>query len=95
MAKNIHDLTSRDAVKEALAECDELGREKFLAKYGYRYARTYALMYKGREYDSKAIAGVAYGKQFGSAMTPREHSGGVNYCVPVLQKLGFKVRGGA
>ncbi|MFC5480568.1 HNH endonuclease [Massilia suwonensis] len=93
MAKNINDLTSRDAVKAAIAECDELGREQFLAKYGYRYARTYALMYKGREYDSKAIAGVAYGKQFGAAMRPREHSGGVNYCVPVLQKLGFKVRG--
>ena len=93
MAKNINDLTSRNAVKAAIAECDELGREKFLAKYGYGYARTYALVYKGREYDSKAIAGVAYGKHFGSPMTPYDHSGGVHHCVPVLQRLGFKVRG--
>lgn len=95
MQKNIKLLSSRNAVEAAIAECDQLGREHFLAKYGYRNSRTYALVYKGREYDSKAIAGVAYGKQFGSPMTPREHSGGINYCVPVLQGLGFTVRGTA
>jgi 5-methylcytosine-specific restriction protein A len=92
MAKNINDLNSRDAVKAAIAECDELGRDYFLAKYGYGRAREYTLVFNRREYDSKAIAGVAYGKQFGTPMTASEHSGGAFHCVPVLQALGFVVR---
>jgi 5-methylcytosine-specific restriction protein A len=92
MAKNINDLSSRDAVKAAILECDELGRDNFLAKYGYGRARDYTLVFKRREYDSKAIAGVAYGKQFGTPMTASEHSGGAFHCVPVLQRLGFVVR---
>lgn len=93
MTKNINDLSSRDAVEAAISECDELGRDNFLAKYGYRRAREYTLLFRKREYDSKAIAGVAYGKQFGTPMTPSEHSGGAFHCVPILKRLGFIVRG--
>lgn len=92
MAKNINDLNSRDAVLSAIAECDKLGRDNFLAKYGYGRAREYTLVFERREYDSKAIAGVAYGKQFGVPMAASEHSGGAFHCVPVLQRLGFVVR---
>jgi 5-methylcytosine-specific restriction protein A len=92
MQKNIKKLSSREAVLIAVAECDKLGREAFLAKYGYKKSRKYPLIYEGNEYDSKAIAGVAYGIQFNTSMTPYEHSGGVNFCVPVLQKMGFEVK---
>lgn len=85
-------LTSSDAVKQAITECDELGREAFLEKYGYRYSRLYPMRYKGRVYDSKAIAGVAFGKQHGAALKSRDFSGGVATVVPILRKLGFEVR---
>jgi 5-methylcytosine-specific restriction protein A len=92
MAKNINDLSSRDAVIAAIKECDELGRDAFLALYGYKRARKYSLIYRKREYDSKAIAGVAYGKQFGTPMTPYDFIGGVKGALPPLLKLGFKFR---
>ena len=55
------DLTSHDAVLRAVAEFDALGRDAFLAKYGFRRARGYFLLRDGRSYDSKAIAGAAHG----------------------------------
>jgi len=92
MQKNIKLLSSRDAVLTAIAECDKLGRDVFLRKYGYKKSRKYPLVLNGKEYDSKAIAGVAYGIEFNTTMTAYDHSGGVNFCVPVLQKMGFEVK---
>lgn len=89
MTKNLSLLTSADAVKAAIAECDKLGRENFLKQYGYAYSRKYPLHYNGKVYDSKAIAGVAFGKQFGAALKAKDFSGGTATVVPVLKKLGF------
>jgi 5-methylcytosine-specific restriction protein A len=91
MANTLSMLTSADAVKQAMAECDELGRDAFLNKYGYKYSRLYPMRYDGRIYDSKAIAGVAFGKQHGSPLKARDFSGGVATVIPVLHKLGFSV----
>jgi len=88
-------LTSSEAVKQAIAECDQLGRDPFLKKYGYRYSRLYPMRYEGRVYDSKAIVGVAYGKQHGTTLKAREFSGGVATVLPLLRKLGFDVRAAA
>jgi 5-methylcytosine-specific restriction protein B len=52
---------SREAVGRAIAEYDDLGRDAFLSKHGFGRATAYALVVDGREYDPKAIAGVAYG----------------------------------
>ncbi|WP_328857222.1 DUF3578 domain-containing protein [Williamsia herbipolensis] len=52
---------SREGIERALREYDDLGRDAFLSKYGFGRATAYALMVDGREYDPKAIAGVAYG----------------------------------
>jgi 5-methylcytosine-specific restriction protein A len=84
-------LTSAKAVKQAIAECDELGRDIFLKKYGFKYSRLYPIRYGGRTYDSKAIAGVAFGKQHGSPLKAGEFSGGLDTVIPVLRKLGFSV----
>ena len=54
-------ILSRDAVERAIAEYDALGRDAFLNKHGFGRATAYALVVDGREYDPKAIAGVAYG----------------------------------
>lgn len=52
---------SRAAIERAITEYDELGRDAFLSKHGFGRATAYALVVDGREYDPKAIAGVAYG----------------------------------
>ena len=63
MAGRIRDLTNRGAVLAAAKECDALGKDTFLERYGYRSATKYLLVIDGKQYDSKAIAGVAYGFQ--------------------------------
>lgn len=92
MTSHLSQLTSKAAVEAAIAECDELGRDNFLKKYGYRYSRLYPLHYKGKVYDSKAIAGVAYGKQHGAALKAKDFSGGLATVVPTLEGLGFVVK---
>lgn len=88
-------LTDRNAVLQAIREHDAIGREAFLAKYGFAQARTYVLRWEGRDYDSKAIAGAALGYQAGvnRALRPDEFSGGANTVAARLRGLGFEVRG--
>lgn len=52
---------SRESVLKAMAEYDELGQDAFLEKYGFGRARTHMVWYQGKSYDSKAIAGAAFG----------------------------------
>ena len=89
----ISDLTSRAAVQEAMAEFRDLGREAFLAKYGFGPALQYYVEYRGRLYDSKALAGVAYGKQYPSrgTYTADRFTGGAQTAVATLRKLDFRV----
>jgi 5-methylcytosine-specific restriction protein A len=55
----LKDLT-REAVLAAVQECDDLGPEVFLSRYGFGPARDYFLLLNGRRYDSKAVVGVAH-----------------------------------
>jgi len=87
----LNDLSSADAVLSAIEEYEQLGRDQFLQKYGYRAARGYLLRHNGRYYDSKAIAGVAYGNQHGSALTWGQFSGGAATVSKCLARLGFQV----
>jgi hypothetical protein len=85
-------LTSRDAVLRAIAEHDEIGRDAFLAKYGFGRSYRYALVHNGSKYDSKAIGGAALAYQYGPTVDIREGlSGGLAGVVPVLRGLGFTV----
>jgi 5-methylcytosine-specific restriction protein B len=52
---------TRESIERAVAEYDSLGQDAFLEKYGFGRATHYAVVVDGREYDPKAIAGVAYG----------------------------------
>ncbi|MEU6746789.1 HNH endonuclease [Spirillospora sp. NPDC046719] len=83
---------SRDDVLKAIAEYQELGREEFLARYGFKEARTYLLVHDDAFYDSKAIAGVAHRYSTGTALAAGEFSGGEKHAVRVLNQLGFEVR---
>jgi 5-methylcytosine-specific restriction protein A len=87
------DLTDPTAVRNAIDEFDQLGREAFLAKYGFRPAVSYFLRANGRTYDSKAIAGAAHGYQFPTLgpLPASEFSGGDAAAGRVLRGLGFDV----
>lgn len=74
-----------------MAECEELGRDEFLRRYGFGEARTYFLEYDGKRYDSKAIAGVAHKHEFNAALTSSEFSGGDRTVAAKLNQLGFIV----
>lgn len=88
------DLNDPMAVRAAMDEYDELGADAFLKKYNFREATRYLLVDGGREYDSKAIAGVAYGKQHPDRgpLSPRQFSGGADHAADRLRRLGFTVR---
>ena len=90
----LSELTSRAAVLRALREFDKVGRVAFLERYGFGAARSYVLRHDGREYDSKAIAGAAYGYQYpkSGSLAASDFSGGANTVARVLGALGFDVR---
>jgi hypothetical protein len=83
-----------EAVISALEEFDRLGRAPFLERYGFGSATTYVLVRDGKEYDSKAILGVAH--QFAvPAEGPLHHedfNGGEAGAKSRLEALGFEVR---
>lgn len=89
------DLTDANAVRRAIAECDRLGRDAFLAKHGFGRARAYFLRVEGKAYDSKAIAGVAFGYQHRShgPLRATDFSGGEQTVWRALTRLGFEVDG--
>lgn len=87
------DLTDPTAVSAALAEFDELGRDRFLQKYGFGPAKTYFVVDAGRRYDSKAIVGAAHGFQHPQAgpLRAKDFSGGEATVRTKLESLGFSV----
>lgn len=87
-------LTKPQAVLQAVTEFNELGRDAFLAKYGFGKAREYFLLINGQQYyDSKAIAGVAHGYEHPKSgpLHPSVFSGGEQTVRRALQSLGFTV----
>jgi hypothetical protein len=88
------ELTDSEAVRKAVAEFDELGRDGFLRKYGFGPARSYFLVVDGKRYDSKAIVGAAHGFQFPDRgpLRPNEFSGGESTVRAKLEQLGFTVQ---
>jgi hypothetical protein len=88
------DLSSRSAILQALAEYDRLGQAAFLRKYNFGPARQYYLLYDGRRYDSKAIAGAAHRYQFTQPLRAADFSGGEATVASKLRSLGFDVLAG-
>ncbi|MGM1028964.1 MAG: HNH endonuclease [Actinomycetota bacterium] len=84
-------LTDPDAVRKAIAEFDRVGRDAFLAVFGFGRASDYFVMTDGKRYDSKAIVGAAYWYQYGVRLGPSDFSGGNATVATRLEKLGFEV----
>lgn len=81
------------SVRAAMAEFDEVGRDAFLAKYGFRRARGYFLRDGGTDYDSKAIVGAAHGvaRPDLGPLRAEDFSGGDASVGRLLTQLGFVV----
>jgi 5-methylcytosine-specific restriction enzyme A len=69
----LSDLTA-DAVNQAMAEFDQMGRPAFLKKYGFKRARNYVIRRDAKTYDSKAVAGAAHGYLSGRARRQSKRS---------------------
>lgn len=86
-------LTDRSAVDAAIDECDRIGRDAFLQKYGFGEASTYFLITEEGRYDSKAIFGVAFGNQHGTPLGNDEFNGGKDAAAGRLSELGYTIEG--
>lgn len=88
------DITSRQAILDAVAEYDHIGQAAFLEKYRFGPSTGYLLVVGNREYDSKAIVGAAHGYQFPESgpLGHNQFSGGKATVKPLLERLGFHVR---
>jgi hypothetical protein len=84
---------SREAVLAAIREFDTKGRDETLREHGFRRALDYIVLFDGREYDSKALYGIAYGIEYPDEdpIRLRGLSGG-GIVVTRLGELGFDVR---
>jgi hypothetical protein len=90
---SVAELTQPEAVRAAMDEFDELGRDQFLEKYEYGRAKRYFVRRDGKLYDSKAIAGVAFGFQYPERgpMLNSDFLGGDSTVVRRLEELGFEL----
>jgi hypothetical protein len=88
------DLTSPDAVVEAIRECEQMREPAFLEKYGFGPTRHVRLLYDGMDYPAKAIIGVAHRFQFPDegALEPSQFTSGES-TINKLKQLGFSMEG--
>lgn len=86
-------ISNPESVLKAIQEFDQLGRDGFLARYGFGRAKSYYIFHNGRVYDSKAIAGVASGFESatGTPLANTQFSGGEYQVAKLMRKLGFTI----
>lgn len=79
-------------VLQAIAEYDERGAEQFRSVYRFEPVEGYAVVHEGREYDPRALLGVAHRFATGRTARQDEFSGGLGDVVSLLRRRGFEVR---
>jgi hypothetical protein len=82
---------TRDHVLQALEEYDSRGADEFLDHYGFDAPRDYVLWHEGKDYDSKAVLGVAQQYATGRAAQRWEFPGGREGAAKILRDIGFEV----
>ena len=89
----LSDVTA-SGVERAIVDFDRLGRDSFLARYGFGKARGYFLIRSGRRYDSKAVVGAAHGYDLPELgpLRPQDFTGGEATVARRLESLGFEVQ---
>jgi len=91
---SISDIQNKDSILKAINEFEQLGRNVFLKKYGFRKSREYFIELNGKFYDSKAIVAVAFGYEFPNkgVLKSFDFSGGEKTVEKKLIELGFTVK---
>ncbi|MCB7137468.1 hypothetical protein [Cellulosimicrobium marinum] len=84
---------TRQHILSAIAEYDDRGAENFLGVYGFTRSVREVLEHEGREYDAKAVLGVAHRHATGRVATADELAGGKVDAVTILRKRGFEASG--
>ena len=84
---------TRQHILAAIAEYDDRGAENFLGVYGFTRSIRETLEHDGREYDAKAVLGVAHRHATGRAATADELASGKVDAVTILRKHGFEASG--
>jgi hypothetical protein len=86
------DVTSPEAIRQAMREYDALGLDAFLAKYRFGKATKFVDVDGGREYDSKALLAAAHGFEHPDEgpLSSHDFSGG-DQTTSRLHALGFTV----
>jgi hypothetical protein len=64
------------AMREAIAEFNDLGRVKFLTRYGFGPSSKYYLIFGQRLYDTKALVAAAYRAATGKPLRYNQFAGG-------------------
>jgi MoxR-like ATPase len=84
---------SRESVLKAIAEFERDGRDVVLRRHQFRRALDYVVVHNGREFDSKALYGIAYGIEYPyeEPIRNRGLQGGLGV-VRRLEGLGFEVQ---
>lgn len=94
---NLEDLTSSEAVRQAMALFQRVGRDAFIAEYSvpekkFGRSRDWFVVEDGVGYDSKPLCAAAYGFQHGrkKALHADDFHGG-EPVIKQLDSLGFRV----
>jgi MoxR-like ATPase len=74
-----------------MREYEELGRDAFLAKYGFKRSTKFVVVDNAREYDSKALLAAAYGFQYPEKGALSNTFSGGEPTTSRLRALGFKI----
>lgn len=92
-AESLALLTQPAAVNAAIAEYKQLGRSKFLEKYGHKKSPRFLIFDGTNHFDSRAVAGVAVGYQHPHlGPLSEEHIADDDQAVAnKLTSLGFKI----
>lgn len=85
------DVTSRAAVESAMREYDEMGRESFLTKYGFKRSTKFVVVHNRREYDSKALLAAAHGFQHPDEGPLLNNFSGGEQTTARFRALGFTI----
>lgn len=80
-------------VLRAITEHDERGADDFLAAHGFTPSTDATIRHDGRNYDARAILGVAHRHATGRLATPEEFRSSLEQALTVLRRRGFEVSG--
>jgi len=89
----VSEAMNRSSVQAAIDEFDRVGRDHFLATYGFGRARRYFVKVGSSLYDSKALFGAAYGYEHPRVgpLGPADFSGGEKTVARRFRDLGLEM----